>query len=69
MPMEETPRYRVVIEFGRSIKRVEALDKSTSVKRRRRRIEATVNSNSIHEIVVIRYECALHHGASCAGTI
>ena len=69
MPMEETPRYRVVIEFGRLIKRVETLDTSTSVKRRGRRIEATINSNSIHEIVVIRYECALHHDASCAGTV
>lgn len=69
MPMEETPPYRVMIEFGRSINWIEVMDKSTSVKRRGRRIEATINSNSIHEIVVIRYECALHHGASCAGTI
>ena len=51
--MEEIPLYRVVIEFGRSIKRVETLDKSTSVKRRGRRIEATINR--IHEILVIRY--------------
>ena len=60
------PRYdriRSLDQAGRSVGQV------TSVKRRGRRIEATINSNSIHEIVVIRYECALPHGASCAGTV
>jgi len=53
MPMEDAPIYRVVIECSHPLKRVEALNKSTQLKRRGQRIEATVED--IHETLLLGY--------------
>jgi hypothetical protein len=53
MPIEDVPMYRVVIESHHPLKRAEAGNKSTVLKRRGQRVEATVND--LHEVVVLRY--------------
>jgi Hypothetical glycosyl hydrolase 6/Beta-galactosidase trimerisation domain len=53
MPIEEAPMYRVVVESSRPLKRVEAVKKSTQLKHRGHRIEATVED--IHEVLVLKY--------------
>jgi hypothetical protein len=51
--IEDAPTFRAAIELDRPPKRVEALNKSTLLKRKGNRIEATVSD--IHEALVIRY--------------
>jgi hypothetical protein len=53
MPIEDAPMYRVVIESNPPLKRAAAGNKSTLLKRRGQRVEATVND--VHEVVVLRY--------------
>jgi len=53
MPIEDAPMYRVVIESSRPLKRAEALNKSTQLKRQGKRIEATVED--IHEVLLLGY--------------
>jgi len=53
MPIEDAPMYRVVIESNHPLKRAEAGNKSTMLKRRGQRVKATVND--VHEVVVLRY--------------
>jgi len=51
--IEEAPIYPVAVELDRPIKRAEAWNKSTTLKRHGQRIEAMIND--IHEIIVVRY--------------
>jgi hypothetical protein len=51
--IEDTPMYRVSLEFAKPVKHVSAFNKSTNLKQDGRRIVATVND--IHEIIIVRY--------------
>ena len=53
MPIEDEPMYRVVLESHPPLKRAAAGNKSTVLKRRGPRVEATVND--LHEVIVLRY--------------
>ena len=53
VPIEDAPMYRVVIKSNPPLKRAEAGNKSTALKRRGQRVEATVND--VHAVVVLRY--------------
>lgn len=53
MPIEDAPMYRVVIESNLPLKRAEAGNKSSVLKRRGQRVEVTVND--VHEVVVLSY--------------
>jgi hypothetical protein len=53
MPIEDAPMFHVVIESNNPLKRAEAGNESTLLKRRGQRVEATVND--VHEVVVLRY--------------
>lgn len=51
--MEDVPMYHVTVELAKSIKRAVAFNKSTDLKRRGRRLEATVND--IHDMLIVSY--------------
>ncbi len=51
--IEDAPTYRVTIELAESIKRATAFNKSTDLKRRGRRLEATIND--IHDVLTVSY--------------
>ncbi len=51
--IEDAPIYRVTLEVNRPVKRAEALNKSTSLKRRGNRVEAVIND--IHEVFLLGY--------------
>ena len=53
MPIEDRPMYRVEVGLDRRVRRVHGMNPATEVRRRGRRIEATVED--IHEVLVIRY--------------
>jgi len=52
-PIEDAPMYRVSLESSRRLKRVEALNPATTVKRPGNRVEATVND--VHEVLILSY--------------
>ncbi len=52
-PMEEAPMYRVALEFAADVRRAEAVDRSTVLKRKGRHVDATVQV--VHEVIVVRY--------------
>ena len=51
--IEDAPTYRVTIELAESIKRATAFNKSTDLKQRGRRLEATIND--IHDVLIVSY--------------
>ncbi len=51
--IEDAPMYRVTIEFAEPIKRATAFSKSTDLKRRGRRLEATIGD--IHDVLIVNY--------------
>jgi len=51
--IEDAPMYRAIIEFAEPIRRATAFNKSTDLKRRGRRLQATVQD--IHDVLVINY--------------
>lgn len=53
VPIEEAPIYRVTVQCATPVRKVGAWNKSTEVKRRAYRMEATVND--IHEVLTLRY--------------
>jgi hypothetical protein len=53
MPIEDPPMYRVIVESSRPLKRAAALNKSTSLKRRGNRVDATVDD--VHEVLLLNY--------------
>lgn len=53
MPIEEAPMYRVTVHCATPVRRAAGWNRSTEVKRRENRVEATVND--IHEVLVLRY--------------
>ena len=53
VPIEDAPMYRVTVECADPLKRANALNKSTVLKRHGNRIEATVED--IHEILLLNY--------------
>ena len=51
--IEDAPMYRAAIEVNRPVNRAEALNKSTSLKRRGSRVEAVIDD--IHEVLLLGY--------------
>ncbi len=51
--IEDVPMYRATVEFAESIKRAGAFNESTNLKRRGRRLEATVQD--IHDVLIVNY--------------
>jgi hypothetical protein len=51
--VEDAPMYQVTVELAESIKRAAAFNKSTDLKRRGRRLEATIND--IHDVLIVSY--------------
>lgn len=51
--IEDAPMYRATIEFAEPIKRATAFNESTDLRRRGRRLEATINE--IHDVLIVNY--------------
>lgn len=51
--IEEAPTYRVEVESAQAVRRATAWNKSTSLQRHGRRVEATVSD--IHEVLCLQY--------------
>ena len=51
--IEDAPIYRATIEFAEPIKRATAFNRPTDLKRRGRRLEATIND--IHDVLIVSY--------------
>jgi len=51
--IEDAPMYRATIELAEPIKRATAFNRSTDLKRRGRRLEATIND--IHDVLIVSY--------------
>jgi hypothetical protein len=51
--IEDLPVYRATLEFAEPVKRISALNESTNLRRRGRRVYVTVND--VHEVLVVTY--------------
>lgn len=51
--IEDAPMYRAIIELAEPIKRATAFNRSTDLKRRGRRLEATIND--VHDVLIVNY--------------
>lgn len=51
--IEDLPIYRATLEFAEPVKMISALNKSTELRRRGQRLDATVND--VHEVLVVTY--------------